>query len=191
MERFAVWVRSRVETDRTARKLPDPGIYRSRAAARSNATYPQYYLHGWRRGRALDKVRHIFRIGIRISSPAYQIRSSSCVADQPLYESVPPREPEPGNPDWQAEQDCTDSDRDRAQQSRHDRRCDGNRAQAGSGKPGGPPVAETPEQATAERQWQAAKRDLTQRPRPRRDCRDHAFWPESYRRLRNDPGRKP
>ena len=76
-----------------------------------------------------------------------------------------PVEPPPRSPDRQAKHDCIDSDRDRAEQSRHKRRRHRDDAEYDPRRPGGAAVTQTPQPPASERQGQAARRDRQQRGR--------------------------
>ena len=62
---------------------------------------------------------------------------------------VAPVEPPPSHPDRQAKHDCIDSDRDRAEQSRHKRRRHRDDSEHNPRRPSGAPVTQPPQTPAA------------------------------------------
>ena len=111
-------------------------------------------------------------------------------------ESGPPCQPPPGSPYRQPGHDRMDGDRDRSEQPHHQRRSDGDNAQADPGDPGRAPVAEPPEPSAAARERQLAGRQHEQgRGRHNRGRYPHtghfAAAQPARRRLRSASLRKP
>ena len=109
----------------------------------------------------------------------------------------PPVEPPPRSPDRQAKDYRVDSDRDRAEQSRHQRRRHRDDAEYNPRRPGGAAVTQPPQPPASERQGEAARRDRHKRhhqhQQSREPCRGLRAdpWPEPRHSGHGHPGRQP